>query len=467
MKVILKFADVAIQPSKVGKISNTKIKRAIGHVSLADFMPVFNEITLESNPRQAKRNQVVLEILESMDTGPELLRFKSKGLLMASTDVEELDRGRFRISMNNSSVEGVLDGGHNTMAFLLFILRDYLPEKEFNSLKDWQSLKKVWGEHFASIMAHVKNYDEIFFSVELLYPADNTSNSKIEFEEALFEISQARNNNAQLTDEAFQNHLGLYDNFKEYLPKKYSDKVVWKPGQTISGPGKSINPRDLVALVWVGLNRLDEEGLLPRKISVTPQNIYRNKGECSDKFGKLMRDDLTTQPTGGMIGQQRHLIHEGIESAIKIACDLPELYDEFYSQFPAAYNKGGNSFGARKVVKMYDPDKVKYLRLQGKDHSNYTSSKPVKPFSGESSDKMIHRYPEAFIIPLVTALHVFMEIVDGKIQWKSTNYKEEILTQFRKIAPEWGLVLEMGEWDPQKIAKNNTAHKYAVTLMSK
>jgi len=151
---------------------------------------------------------------------------------------------------------------------------------------------------------------------------------------------------------------------------------------------------------------------------------------------------------------------------IQKSCDILELFDEFYAEFPSAYNKGGNKFGARNVVKMYDPEKVKLLRLQGRDHSNYTSSKPTKPFSGESSTQMVHKYPEAFIVPFVTSLHVLMEVEDGKVKWKSPNYKSEILTKFKEKAPRWSMALELSSWDPQKLAKNATSHDYAADHMS-
>jgi hypothetical protein len=60
-----------------------------------------------------------------------------------------------------------------------------------------------------------------------------------------------------------------------------------------------IKVRDLLALSWIPLNKANEANLLPFDISVTPQNIYRNKGECSKQFDKLMRHPGVSAPIAG------------------------------------------------------------------------------------------------------------------------------------------------------------------------
>ncbi len=44
---------------------------------------------------------------------------------------------------------------------------------------------------------------------------------------------------------------------------------------------------------WIPLNALNEAGAMPKNISVSPQNTYRNKGECS-----LKRFDNRANATG-------------------------------------------------------------------------------------------------------------------------------------------------------------------------
>lgn len=51
--------------------------------------------------------------------------FKSKGILLASSSYESLDRGRYRLSFaSHDEVEGILDGGHNTLAIGSYILSE-------------------------------------------------------------------------------------------------------------------------------------------------------------------------------------------------------------------------------------------------------------------------------------------------------------------------------------------------------
>ena len=49
--------------------------------------------------------------------------FKTKGILLASSRYENLDRDRVRIHFDSRNIEGILDGGHNTLAIGLLILK--------------------------------------------------------------------------------------------------------------------------------------------------------------------------------------------------------------------------------------------------------------------------------------------------------------------------------------------------------
>src|SRR5205085_8684357 len=125
-----------------------------------------------------------------------------------------------------------------------------------------------------------------------------------------------------------------------YLPKEISSRVEWK-----TNDGGDVKVRDIVALAWIPLNLLKPCGL-----SVSPQNIYRNKGECAKQFDALMGNESVSRATDGYT----HELHNvAVGSALKIAADLPYLYDEIYARFPEAYN-GDNEgrFGRISVVKM-------------------------------------------------------------------------------------------------------------------
>lgn len=265
--------------------------------------------------------------------------------------------------------------------------------------------------------------------------------------------------------EAFQNKLGLYEAFKTSLPKELVDRVEWKTGETNSKGVKPIDPRDIVALSWIPLNFANESNLLPEKISVSPQNIYSNKAECSEKFKALMMHDDVTEPIGGRVGQVRQLKHIAVESCLALTSDIPRLFDLIYEKFPTFYNDGGKfRFGRRNIVKMYDPVKLKTLRSEGQDTKGYTGVKPVTPFYQRSSPEMKYKYPEAFILPFVTALSSLMEVRDGRVVWAYSDIEATVLEKLRKAAPLFDGQLDAYDWEPQRLAKSASSHKQAASF---
>jgi hypothetical protein len=455
---ILKFTHVSVQPSG----DESSIRRAVGFVNLNQLLPILDSRALAPNPRSAKRNPIIESILGSLNDKPALFRFMSKGLLISSHKVEELQRNRFRVLFEKEFVDGVLDGGHNLFAIGLFVLSQILDEKEIKRIKSWEQLDQAWAANRKEV--ETLEFDsEDLISVELLYPGSNDEAAQDEFDRAAFEISQARNANTEVSNEAFQNKLGFYDVLKESLPSELSRRVEWKPGVVEEPDAKPISPRDIVALAWIPLNLANENDLLPVKVSVLPQNIYRNKGECSDKFDALMKNKEVTEPIGGQAGQARQLKNATVESCLLITSDLPRLYDLIYENFPRLYNGKTRRFGARNVVKMYDPERVKELRAEGKDASSYTSIRPVTPFFQRSSKDLKWKYPDALIIPFVTGLVALMKVEDDRIVWAHDDIDTVVLEKLKKAAPLFEGQLEAYAWDSQRLAKSPSSHMQAAS----
>lgn len=452
---ILKFEDVSVQPSKL--IEGTFMRRAIGFVGLQQILPLLDSKSLAPNPRSAKRNTVIEAILGTLNDAPELFRYKSRGLLISSHKVEELERKRFRVTIEKEFVDGILDGGHNMFAIAIFLLSQILEDRELKKVRTWEQLDRVWAEHRAKVEGLEFDSDALV-AVELLFPTSANSEVQDLFDQASFDISQARNTNTQVKTEAFQNKLGFYDVLKDALPNELSSRVEWKPGVVEANDVKPINVRDIVALAWIPLNFANSKDLLPFDISVTPQNIYRNKGECSEKFNTLMISDSVTKPIGGKAGQARQLSHKAIESSLTIASDIPRLFDLIYEHFPRFYNAGGFRFGRRDVVKMYNPTRVKELRADKKEVSGYTSTRPVTPFFQRHSSVLDCKYPEGLILPFVTGLSALLKVEDGKVRWVSDDIDAHVLTQLKKAAPLYDGQLDAYNFDPQKVAKSASSH---------
>lgn len=463
-KLIIRFAVVAEQPSArdegrlIGSSEETSIagiKRYTGFVRGRDLYPLFDHLTLEANPRAAKVGSITEAIIESLEKTPELFPFKSKGILIGTSQYEALQRNRFELVFSDPATEGVLDGGHNMLAIGVFML-SYVAEKDAERVSLWDDMKKLWEEKRRDL-EEVRERFDFLVPVELLVPSDAEDVQSVQdFEMSVLEICAARNNNAQLTQETKSNKLGFYDEIRHRLDPVIAKRVEWKSNEWESNEDRPIKVRDLLALSWIPLNLASESGVLPLEISVTPQNIYRNKGECSKQFDRLMEHPGVSTRSEGYLYE---LTNKTVESCFDILADLPKLYDKIYHDFPDAYNSNNFRFGASSIVKIYDPVK----RQQAKDKSDYVAIQPRTHFTGMAVN---YKYPDGLIMPLVYGLKGLLKVDGEKVIWATDPYK--FLDAYLKdIAGAYRLVLDMARFDPQKLAKNQASHEFAVNEFSK
>lgn len=460
---IIRFADAAFQPKVSSNDSAHVVCRVIGTVPMKYLIPLFREGLLDPNPRSARVNRVTSDITRSLERTPEYFPNKSKGILIGTASYEALQRNRYRVTFDDKNIEGILDGGHNMLAIGLYMLRDFMEEQDLKRVKSWDDLLGIWPDFEADLLSYKDGF-EILVPVELLLPAADDEETIEAFQSALLDICSARNNNAQLPQEAAANKKGYYDEIKEQVPKELAVRVEWRPNTWEDEDEKRpVKVRDLVALSWIPLNLLNQNEALPFDISVSPQNIYRNKGECSKMFDVLMGDENVTEKDRNA---RHRLIHSGIKSAFKILGDLPELYDLIYEEFPDAYNTHNKRFRANAIVKIYDPEERKARRAAGKDVSGYTATRPLTPFFRRPVETQNNSkpcsYPDGLIMPLVYGLQGLMEVADGKVRWAIKDPIKFVQKRLPKIAGSYQLVLEMAKWDPQKIAKNQASHEFAV-----
>ena len=109
-KITLKFQQFDEQTVEA-------ITRIVGFVKASSFVEIIDATEdLSSNPRSSKVGRVTADIQESIQNTPETLPFKTKGVLLATSDYERLERKRFLLNFDHGEVNGVLDGGHNTLA---------------------------------------------------------------------------------------------------------------------------------------------------------------------------------------------------------------------------------------------------------------------------------------------------------------------------------------------------------------
>lgn len=439
-KTIIRFDQAAAQ-------ADGAIKRIIGFVEAKNMLSLFDDATLDANPRSAKANAVTADIADSLRNDPASFQFKTKGILLGTSDYKELQRNRYELRFGTPAYEGLLDGGHNMLAIGTFLLSSVMAEKELRKIKLWEEFKTAWKQHSKAVKA---KKDEFTFKVpvELLVPADSEDEQVVQsFTMALMDVCAARNNNAQLTTEAKANQRGFYDEIKNRLPEELVNRIEWKSNEWEDGSAKPIKVRDLVALAWIPLGVLWEAECLPKtsetgaalNFNVLPQNIYRNKGELSKLFDKLMEHPDVSKPTHGPV----HELHSSaIGSAFDILAQLPALYDKIFLDLGEAYNKGsGGKFGKIKAVRFKDGKEVF-----------------LSPFFGRPSE---YGTPDGFVLPVVYGLKALMKIQDGKVVWK-TDPTTFLDRNIKKLAGAFKMPMELALFDPQKVAKNETSYSFMV-----
>lgn len=432
-KVIIKFDTVCERNDE-----RYPLRRIEGYATPDSIIRLLDIADLDANPREAKRGDVTDGIMESLGRGDGLFQFKSKGLLISAGEARPLERKRYELHFREPAFEGILDGGHNTLALALFILQETLGEDstELKRVKRWEDLAGVWKAHRSEI-GEIQDALDFLIPVEVIYPHEGKKGQD-QFEDAILEIAQARNNNAELTVETKAHKAGYYEDIKAAIDPKLAEVVEWKAGES----GR-IKVRDLVALAWIPLTVLREN--LKPKDDFNRVQIYSSKGACSAAFNDLVVLPGVSKEDRGSI---RVLTHPGVKSALSLLRDLPELYDLIYARFPDAYNNSSQGFGKIGPVRMYVPGKKgsKYLRSMAK----------TKFYQREVE----YDYPDGFIMPLVVGLCALMEDKDGEIHWK-VDPRAFIHNHLNEVVSSYYSAIQMADYDPQKVGKAPAAYNLA------
>ncbi len=448
------------------------ITRVVGLMPARHMADIINVLDLEANPRNSRLGSVTDDIERSIEndengTGQKLFPLKSKGVLIATSRFTRLDRGRYKLSFGDLSVEGILDGGHNTLAIGRYILDQAetfagKPKPRKRDVSLWADFKKVWNSERSDIATYLDaisdsrdalksegigtlNFD---VPVELLLPLKPEDPECLEtFHSSLLEICDARNNNAQLTAGTKGNKEGLFDSFKALFEEKdpvFAKKISWK-----TNDGGTIDSRSLVALAWIPLSLTtwvegsDKIVELPK-----PMSIYSGKGSCLERYLDLMRDPHISSANTN--GNEKELHDLQVLSALKVAVDLPKLFDLIYINFPDYYNKDG-SYGKITAVK----------GMQHKDKDKKNAKPYYTPYYGMTCNQPV---PDGFIYPLVYGLRACMKRnKDDRIEWALDPFDFIESDEFSSAAADYCGVIRQSDYDPQKVGKGSFSYSAALT----
>jgi hypothetical protein len=426
-KVVIRFDEVCTS-------DKYDLRRIQGTATVESMIRLIDIADLQANPREAKVGDVTEEIEDSLEATPQLFHFKTKGILLAAGICLPRERNRFELKFDDEDIEGILDGGHNLLAIALHMLRKALGDegvKLLRSIKRWEMVPEVWSNNRNKI-GELKETLDFLTPLEIIYPQEGAE-GRDDFEDAVLDVARARNNNAQLTEETKANKAGFYDAIRNSIDPKLVDEIEWK-----TNDGGRVKVRDLVALSWIPLSKIEEE--IPGKDEFTPVAMYRNKGACVSAYNTLMGSDEISQRAKGDI---RELKHKGVKSAIAMLKDIPRLFDLIYSEFPEAYNHASPGFGRVSSVRIWDPTKADSSDPKYLSHETYT-----KFYRAECR----YDFPDGFIMPIVWALGELMEYKDGKVAWK-TDPSRFIRKYLPKTLDVYFGMIQMANYDPQKVGK--------------
>lgn len=451
--VIIKF-DFSVTQT-VGQIT-----KVTGLMKAKHLIPIIDILDLKANPRSSKTGPVTAAIQESIENDPNLFPFKTKGILLAASEYERLERNRIKITPNNFEIEGILDGGHNTLAIGLYILKQSMlyAEKSFpRGEKTWDQFKELWHENRIIIdgyLAELRTQQRedsltgelnFYVPIELLIPRDAEDFACVEtFKNNLLEICEARNNNVELNISAKANQKGFFDALKSLMEKhdpSLCNRIEWK-----TNDGGDIKAQDLIALAWIPLALItpvkDEAGKVIEPVAAN--KIYSTKGSCLKQFEKLMASPDVTAKTSA--DYKRELKNTEVNSAFQITTELPALYDYIYTNFPILYNAADGKYGRISEVKKL----------------NAGRKKKKAPFSNDSIDMLS---PDGYIVPLVYGLQALMinKTVNGhnEIAWVQPPM-EFLRNNLDKIVKHYSGIISTCDYDPQKVGKNIQSYEIAL-----
>ena len=438
------------------------IRRITGFVKVRGLIDIITNLNLDANPRNAKKSPVTKDIIETIRETPELYPFKSKGILIGASECVELERNRYSLSFKNLKLEGILDGGHNTLAIALYLLEESIllsnnpkfiaeKQKELNRVKTWDEMKKFWGKMIRSV-SNLKQKEsdalDALVPVELLVPDTDSEENIHDFLTSILLICAARNNNVQLRDETLANQDGVFDSLKEILERQIPDvydKVSWKTNQL-----GDIDIRFLISLVWiplgVALKHLDGKGTLTSIKPLPGTTAYSSKSEAVKRYRELIKaKDISEKVTGG--DKNTWVVRNSyIKSALEMVPTVLKVYDYVYENFQDAYNKNDGKFGRIEAVKNESKQRRNFITPFGRKNI-------------EGPEKMVP--PAGYMMPVVYGLRELVKVDEESetLSWAVDPMKffGEISNLTKIVGSFMGNMRDVG-FDPQRVGKGDSPY---------
>lgn len=359
----IEIKDASIQ-------SGQKLLKIIGLLSAKELAKMMDCISLRPNPRSPNVNKITKAISHTMEHDPELLQYKTKGILAAG-QLNGRTGKKFEIDFTTPSYGGILDGGHNFLAIIRVMMIDSVRHKygslrkedkqirkdveKIRSLRDLIDKWALYGDCVKELIDSLnalpekaRKQEKLFrkFSflvpVEIITPCRGTTEREVK--DIIHEISVARNNNVQLKEVAIAQHKGSYELLKHILPEDVNSRVQWKSGENQC----PIAPTKVVPLALLPLKKLEEVGLLKKlaeaihasndgdeeiEETVFPpvklMSMYTSTAGCISVYSQVIDAVANLQESGG---DEDGLV-ERIVSSLSVIGELPRIWDVLEMKF--------------------------------------------------------------------------------------------------------------------------------------
>lgn len=463
--IILKVDELVRQ-----NVAEGNIRKYLGYISAKGVLDLLNVSELAANPRRPKVNQATEAIKDTLDRTPELMSCKSKGLLISCSVVEELERSRLRLSFDPDyrNFEDILDGGHNLFAISTFVIEELLAEDDVllvkaRKIREWSDLKAFWAENNDLIRAALNNNGVEFrfmVPVEIITVPAITEESLTRFTSSIFDISQARNNNAQLSNLASDNQKGIFNVVKDNLPDYLKEIVAWSTGDS----SKVVKGEYVLSLVSFILTQLQKCGRCPELLNdfhSTVTGFYSGRGKCAEEVQKVLT-----------LWKDRYMANNLdaecviLRDSLKLLADMPRIWDEIELAFPTLYNKFGGGVGKKGCYGRLSPFAKKSGK--GKD-ATLRHDKPCRFHTpGCVQKKGTYETQDGYVAPLQYTIMAFMRYDEGegRLAWDRTV--DEIVKFYTDSSDDAAIrntIGQLGELivsavrgDPQQLGKATYAY---------
>lgn len=372
-------------------IQNASIQRGDKLIKLVGLLPadmlvrMMDEVSLKPNPRSPNVNKITKAIDETLNMEPEMLQYKTKGILMAG-DYKGRDGDGFDIDFQTPEYGGILDGGHNFFALVRNLIieavkvhyssmrpEDKRMRKSSQKIRSWQDLADFWkleGANTIEFVSEVLSPDgerrsgkklrrklSFLVPVEVLSPAEGVSAKEVR--EMIHGISVARNNNVQLKDVAIAQHKGSYDYLKQVLPEELNRKIQWKSGENQC----PILPTKIVSLAILPIEKLSKSGVYG-EIETAIQSTMQGDAEATESFHlpPVHRKSIYTS-TAGCVSAYSQLVDsvcnladndcddtnlkQTVVDSLEVVADIPAIWDALEERFESLFDAVGDLAGKR------------------------------------------------------------------------------------------------------------------------